>query len=735
MISKMANLTRRFIGRNNALDEDKIEALGEGTHDAPPVNHLDVVNYSPSSPSTVLKYQKQCPAKQQHSGINASPFIHSQHLPQIVPLSYHSVHTSPHTSSSCLHRAVSTPLAQLYSTEIEIRDSNNSRAEVPQDNKLGTSTVIECPDLCSLNNKAMMLQYSHSEVAKSDKSLENGQHYTKINEHWTKNLRKRKKNLGWAYTSQNGKDIKAKIYKPILQCCSFKCFQNFSSDCQKHIFSKFWNMGDWNKQTKFLWDYINIEKAARQKANSASRRVHTRQFYLPNLQSDKSKVCKKMFLAVLQISNGRLNYALNQKLVARPSELPKDKRGLNTPTNKTSEAAMNVAKMYIHSLPHNEVYQEKKAKSSVLLGVTTKKTYAVYTKFCVEAGKPIVSIKVFRKLLPTSRRKITINESLVPKQANEAGNSQYAVEVENTQFEESYKLSEKNTVLSYKDMQTETTTCFEMIRRQTSSQVTDSASSNTHHAKVPQHADNHLEGRKQEGKLSIRKIRKQLRNEGKSYVAQSGKIVWGKEFLPQYTCCISKCHLLIPVEQQEILFRQYWSLGTWNLQTEFLWNHIEVNDTKTKTSLKSESRRIHTRTFLLPNFKGERKKVCKGLFCSTLQVSNGRLSRAISQKGINPANVPQDKRGKTSLHTTSREDSAFMKSQIKQLVQQQEGHSVISRSYKSLLGMTVKNAHETYSNSCIQTGRKSLCYTVFCQAVHKELEVSASRSCSSSCLQ
>ncbi|XP_069940373.1 uncharacterized protein [Cherax quadricarinatus] len=499
--------------------------------------------------------------------------------------------------------------------------------------------------LYSLKNKVKSVPCSYSEVTMQSKSHDNEQ-LCKNSEHWKKNLRKKMKNLGKAYIMQNGKEVKGKIYKQVMQCCSFKCFQNFSSDNQKRIFSEFWNMGDWNKQTKFLWEYINIVKAVRKTTNSTSRRVHTRQFYLPNLQN-KSKVCKKMFMSVLQISNGRINYTLNKKLVAGPNEEPKDKRGLNTPANKTSEAAIHIAKLYIRSLPHNQVYQEKKAKSSVLQGVTIKKTHAVYKQFCIETRKPIVSIKVFRKLLPRSRKEEFFNVSSPPElQENKIDNYSCIVQTDKKQsFQGSCKLSADPTSVGYKEAHSKGTTCLRMTKGHKISKVTEGQLSNTtYYQSTPQSANNNPSRQNHAGKLSIHNLRKQLRNEGKSYVASSGKIVWGKEFLPQYTCCNNKCHEFMPVEQQEILFRQYWALGTWNLQTKFLWDHIEIKGTIAKTSQKAVSRRVHTRIYFLPNFEGIKKKVCKILFCSVLQISNGRLSRAVNHKAINPTDVPEDKR-------------------------------------------------------------------------------------------
>ncbi|XP_042213139.1 uncharacterized protein LOC121860146 isoform X1 [Homarus americanus] len=748
MLSRMAKVTRRFIGVSTVAEEDRSEAFDEEPHD-PTLTQLDMAHYSPSPPPTMSEYLGQGHTTHHHAETNAPPFYHSVHSTQAEPLPNHSIPVTPQVHSSHMTPQFpssnmtpllppplpsshlppySVPAAPLYVTQTEIINASNSPSENTQDARHNMPAPPEVTSGCSFKNLALMSS-SQKDVVRQCKLHDHGKLCIKNNEHWKKNVRKKLKNLGRAYTMQNGKDVKAKQYKPVTVCCIFKCCQNYGINSQKRAFSEFWNMGDWNKQAQFLWDHINITKTSRKTANSSSRRVHTRQFYLPNLPDDKTRVCKSMFLAVLQISNGRLNYTLNQKIIAGADKVPKDKRGLNTPKNKTTEEALRVAEEYIHGLPYNQVYQEKKAKSSVLQGVTIKKTHAVYKQSCVETGKPIISIKVFRKLLPSVGKKVVLDDFLVREQHVSRTTNQYsdAFESEKSQnLTEICHISKESPVFSIKEAQP--SVCTEISSIQKAPIVAETVP-DADHQKVSQ-ISNSIQARKSQlGKLSVRNKRKQLRNEGKSYIAPSGKVVWGKQFLPQYACCINKCHESIPVEQQEILFRKYWALGTWNLQTKFLWEHIEVKDTKTKSSKNVESRRVHTRVYYLSNFEGERKKICKTLFCSTLQISNGRLSRAINQKVINHTNVPQDKRGKNPPHNKTPEaETTYMIGQIRQLVQHQDGQLIKSSSCKLPLGMKMKKAHEMYITSCLQTGRKPLCYTVFSQTVHRELETSPDKS-------
>ncbi|XP_064102122.1 uncharacterized protein LOC135212528 isoform X2 [Macrobrachium nipponense] len=232
------------------------------------------------------------------------------------------------------------------------------------------------------------------------------------------------------------------------------------------------------------------------------------------------------------------------------------------------------------------------------------------------------------------------------------------------------------------------------------------------------------ENERQEKKMLSHNVRKKFRDEGKSYVTPKGKVIRSKEFVPQYACCFRKCYQLISLKQQELIFRSYWALGSWNLQTEYLWNHIEVHNTRSKTGKNKDSRRVYTRDFYLNTHDGKRSKVCKILFCTTLQISNGRLSRAVNLK-ISSLSPPQDKRGKNSPgNKSSVENMEYMMHHVFQLLQHCSNQAKMLQKFSLPPNMTMKAAHEAYKTACIQQSKKPLCYTLFSQAFHKELEAS-----------
>ncbi|XP_027234082.2 uncharacterized protein [Penaeus vannamei] len=542
-------------------------------------------------------------------------------------------------------------------------------------------------------------------------------------EQWKKNIRKKMKNLGKSYITQNGKKVDDKVFKSISQCCCQQCFKNLSLKDQENIFTSFWSMGNWNKQTKFIWEHTEIKTKARKTLDRSSRRVHTRHFFLPDCSGNKVKVCKTIFLSLLQISNGRLSYSLSKKLIAVNDEEPQDKRGLQSPSNKTPAKAVRDAEEYIQSTSYYNIKKDSGAKMLIVpQGVTIRKLYAAYHRKFVESGKLVISLKLFRKLLPPILKKDALNMTFIfSKQTGESS----CIGYNNCPTNKTVIMKEGVTMWNEKGTFPEKLSKNETDTKQsvTPIQGAKDVEFNTHSI---MHNENYLSStnnpaRNCNQKLWKRNISKDLRDRGKSYMSSSGKINQGKVFLPQYSCCISKCHETFPAEQQEALFKKYWALASWNLQTKFLWDHIQVVQKKVNTAKSDDSRRIHTRIFFLPNNDGEKRKVCKILFCATLQVSNGRVSRAVCSKMVDPSLPPQDKRGKSApQNKTTIENVSFALDHINQLLQHNSCLQSTSRKCSLINDMSKKKAHDMFKNSCFEYGKKPLSYTVYCRILRED---------------
>ncbi|KAF0759467.1 Reverse transcriptase domain-containing protein [Aphis craccivora] len=99
--------------------------------------------------------------------------------------------------------------------------------------------------------------------------------------------------------------------------------------------------------------------------------------------------------------------------------------------------------------------------------------------------------------------------------------------------------------------------------------------------------------------------------------------------------------------QQKKFFDSYYKIGDFALQTAYLCELIIVSDKKRCYSTRIESRRNKSRWYHLPDTSGNQNQVCKIFFKNTLNVSDGRISRALvnNPKG---ETASKDERGRQS---------------------------------------------------------------------------------------
>lgn len=139
-------------------------------------------------------------------------------------------------------------------------------------------------------------------------------------------------------------------------------------------------------------------------------------------------------------------------------------------------------------------------------------------------------------------------------------------------------------------------------------------------------------------------VRKLQRNSGKTYINRKGVVVEAKKFKGGECPCPIKCHEKVSNEQCKRIFSEYYDLADHNLQTAFLHSRVKViNKQRVYTKTNSEKRQ-NTRIYSLVKEDGGEAKVCKSFFKKVLAVSDGRITRALSNKNksITP---PRDKRG------------------------------------------------------------------------------------------
>lgn len=128
-------------------------------------------------------------------------------------------------------------------------------------------------------------------------------------------------------------------------------------------------------------------------------------------------------------------------------------------------------------------------------------------------------------------------------------------------------------------------------------------------------------------------MQKKLRNEGKSYISSSGKIVPCRA-IRDLQPCRNKCKDKITPEQQQEVHELYWQLGSYQLRQAFAAGLIEIHTPKTvriDKSVTNPRNRTNTYKYYL-EISGQRVLVCQKCFKGTLCESDQFFKTVVKKK-------------------------------------------------------------------------------------------------------
>ena len=167
--------------------------------------------------------------------------------------------------------------------------------------------------------------------------------------------------------------------------CCLHCFDKLSCGQMKNLFEGYWSSCDFNVQSAYLCGCVKtIEVKRRYTQSESSRRSHSRVYYVSK-GGISVRVCKKAFLRIHGISNGRLDRTLRAQVKNNGSPHA-DQRDRHPPANKTSEADVDLIKEHILSFPQ---YQSHYSRASnphrryLSPELTISKMYVLYKEWCV----------------------------------------------------------------------------------------------------------------------------------------------------------------------------------------------------------------------------------------------------------------------------------------------------------------------------------------------------------------
>ncbi|KAJ8277156.1 hypothetical protein GJAV_G00072050 [Gymnothorax javanicus] len=156
---------------------------------------------------------------------------------------------------------------------------------------------------------------------------------------WKKNVRKMKRASGQSYKSDTTGQRVAEKTVNVCDCskCRLRCKDKLSEERRAEIFQEFYSLKDWSAQTTYIATAVLVTSPRRRTVVDPqnSRKQHSRAYYLSTKggrdELKSVRVCKKMFLATLDINSARVDYAMKKKTAG---ELI-DHRGKHVPGNKT----------------------------------------------------------------------------------------------------------------------------------------------------------------------------------------------------------------------------------------------------------------------------------------------------------------------------------------------------------------------------------------------------------------
>lgn len=145
--------------------------------------------------------------------------------------------------------------------------------------------------------------------------------------------------------------------------------------------------------------------------------------------------------------------------------------------------------------------------------------------------------------------------------------------------------------------------------------------------------------------------------------------------------CRFKCNANASEPERQDIIKQYWELGSWELQSVYLNSCIKVDDLRRKKYIGPRSKTLSCQNLFLD------KRVCKKFFLCTLDVSNKRVTNVINKKKLSTTGIfPRDKRGHKILENKISEDKiAFVKEHISSLSKIHKSHThAPNRKYRNL---------------------------------------------------
>lgn len=224
-------------------------------------------------------------------------------------------------------------------------------------------------------------------------------------------------------------------------------------------------------------------------------------------------------------------------------------------------------------------------------------------------------------------------------------------------------------------------------------------------------------------------VMKKLRNEGKSYLSTTKKIIPERKIKkPCSEKCKLKCSTKFTESERLSIFHDYWALGNISKQ----WNYISNCMTAIKPKYRyvreggSREKRRYNNAFYF-YLRGEKVRVCKTFFQNTLGITDRPIRTVLEkQNKVGGVLLEEDNRGKHSNH--AKVDDEIRKS-IKEHIDsipKMESHYCRANTSKEFIdgSRSIVDIHKDYVEICKSKEHPYGNYTLFYRIFTEEYNLS-----------
>ncbi|KAL1454579.1 hypothetical protein WDU94_010799 [Cyamophila willieti] len=189
--------------------------------------------------------------------------------------------------------------------------------------------------------------------------------------------------------------------------------------------------------------------------------------------------------------------------------------------------------------------------------------------------------------------------------------------------------------------------------------------------------------------------------------------------------CALNCSEKISIEQRKTIFRLFYNKKSWSEQTACIVGSVKQVDKNRNTVVGHPSRRDRTRYYYLKDTLGNDVRVCKKFYQDTMDISCGRLDRALKNASIDGVARP-DMRGRHEPgNKRLTEDVQGVIDFISRFPTYKSHYTREQNPHKTFFapGLSITKIYKLYCNECRVTGKNAVSFFIFSDIFKKSFTI------------